>query len=339
MKISVVFSIASILIACLLAGCGDGDDEEGAGPEEEMYLGLASVEPGSWAKHTSSDTSSGMFTWKYFGTDTYSGRQCFVMEFETSSDGAAIVGQVWIDADTGDSSLLVIKQGGKVMKMDVSQTPEVPGISGEEDTTQAQKVGTESYTTPTNKTVEATVYREGSDDQWVSGEVPFGMVKSIDDGKTVVELYDFGFSGAGREISKEEAENAESLSFPGIPGGDIPDDPDVPDNGDVPQQVGAIAIDVGPGARPTIGVSEPIQSLIVLNGFLPVWSFQSPENVGNPQALTFPGPFQYGIAPPNAKQTVGGASPPDLLAGQVYTVQVITVRGALPATGRLTFTR
>jgi hypothetical protein len=43
-------------------------------------------------------------------------------------------------------------------------------------------------------------------------------VKIVDDGKPVMEPYDFSFSGAERDISREEAENATSMpSIPGIP--------------------------------------------------------------------------------------------------------------------------
>jgi hypothetical protein len=240
MKTFTVFSF--VLVVCLLAGCGgdddDDDDDEIIGPEGE-FLGFASMKAGSWAEYTSAE--EGRNKLEFLGTDTYNGKESYLMEFETGSGDEKVIGQIWIDKTTSETVLFVMKQIGIVMKLDVSQMPEVPGVDFEEgfgeEPSGAQKVGSEQYTTPTGKTVEATIYRSNNNDDWISSEVPFGLVKSTMDGETVTELYDFGFSGAVRDISKEEAENAQSINFPLFPPGeDIPNfpgeaaEPDVPDN-------------------------------------------------------------------------------------------------------------
>ena len=130
-----------------------------------------------------------------------------------------MITQLWAEKATGESVLYVMKQGTLLIKLDVSQDPEEAAYvvgSEEDDSSDVVKVRVESYTTLTNKTVEATVYQENGDENWISSEVPFGLVKSISNGEVDSKLYDFGSSGATRSISKEEAENAEALSIPDL---------------------------------------------------------------------------------------------------------------------------
>ena len=136
-----------------------------------------------------------------------------MMEFSMSIEGDEMVSQIWIDKASGASKLYVIKQAGMVMKVDIGQTPDVPGGESEDNVTGAE-IGIKDYTTPTGKKVSATAYKEGNDEYWISGEVPFGQVKYVENGKTIMQLYDFGTSGAVRDISREEAMNATSFVFP-----------------------------------------------------------------------------------------------------------------------------
>jgi hypothetical protein len=208
-----------------MAGCGgedEEDEEEAVGPGEtqDAYLGLGAMKAGSWAEHTS--TAGVRIRWEYLGEDTYNGSACFLMESETDSDGQKVINQIWIDKAKGEAVLSVMEMAGLVMKMDMSQAPEVPGGVSGETFSGAQQIGTQDYTTPTGKTVQAAAFKVDNSEQWISGQVPFGVVKSILDGQMSMELYDFGSSGAVRDISKEEAENATSF---GIPGVDIPEIP------------------------------------------------------------------------------------------------------------------
>ena len=221
MKIFAVFSV--ILMTCLLAGCGEEEEEL-----PEGYEGFPEMKGGEWTEHTSSQAGgSGRIRFEYIGTDTIDGRECFVTEIEMEAMGQKIISQVWIDKEKEEIKLYIVKQFGMVMKMDVSELPTsstdvTEGASG--DTPDEYEPGTqtsiETYITPTGKEVKAAVFKTGSDSQWVSSDVPFGIVKAVDDGKSVIELYDFGFSGAVRDISKEEAENATDfgIDIPNIPG-------------------------------------------------------------------------------------------------------------------------
>ena len=222
MKVFAVFSV--ILMACiafLFLGCGEEEEEEEELAEE--YLGFPEMKGGEWAEHISSELGgAGRIRFEYIGTDTIDGRECLVTEFEVESLGQKTINQVWIDKEKQEIALYVVKVAGMVLKMDISGLPAsstdvAEGASGE--TPHGYEPGTqtsvETYMTPTGKMVKAAVFKAGSNEEWVSSDVPFGVVKMVHDGNPVMELYDFSFSGAERDISKEEAENAASI--PGLP--------------------------------------------------------------------------------------------------------------------------
>ena len=212
MRILCVF--AFILLAFSFAGCGGNDDDDNNNDNNtsgEIYGGFLSMSPGSWSEYV--DDEGNRTKYEYIGIDTYNGSECFVMEFSMNIDGEEMVSQIWIDKASGASKLYVIKQGGMVMKLSIDQTPDIPGGESEDNTTMTE-IGAKDYTTPTGKKVSATAYKEGNDEYWISGEVPFGQVKYVENGKTIMQLYDFGTSGAVRDISREEAMNAMSLTFP-----------------------------------------------------------------------------------------------------------------------------
>lgn len=343
MKKLAVFSIALIFAAFMFAGCGgddDDDDDDILGPDGDEYAGYMSMKAGSWSKYDISDPPGATDTYKWLGEDDWEGKQCYVMEFEmfVPGEGTTVV-QVWLDKATYDAVLYLIKTDGTVMKMPVGQTPDVPGDETYDDPG-VQRVGEDKYTTPTGKTVNAVIYKQttaaGVNEYWTSSEVPFGSVKDLLNGEVQLQLYDFSSSGATRGITKTEAMNAESMTFPNIPD----DDGDLPDDGGDDNPIGGIGtvtITVGPGARPTISVSQPIQTLLMMGGFMPVWSFESPD-LGEPDGLAFAGPFQYGVTPNGATSSFPNA--PDLVTGQSYTITVTGMTNAgVTLIGTYTFTR
>lgn len=230
MKRFTFFSIAFVLVFSLLAGCGGDDDDDGevVGPGDGLdgdgMGAFSSLKAGSWAEYTVSEGGSEIM--KFLGEDTWDGRASYIMETESVMGGDSTVTQIWIDKATGEVVLFLIKMGGVVMKMDTtaSQDTDIPGEDDPWEGPSAKESGTDTYTTPTGKTVNVTKYTLGTDEYWVSNEVPFGEVKDISNGEIVMELQDFGFSGAQRSISRAEAENAESFGI------NIPDIPEIPGN-------------------------------------------------------------------------------------------------------------
>jgi len=210
------------LLAFAFVGCGEEEKDvigPGGGKDsgDGIISGFAGLKAGSWAELVYPDGTHSKY--EFLGTDTYKGAECYLLEFETIQDGTKNINQIWINKSTGQGVLMVMKdENGVVMKMEM--TPTTPqDIPTGETPVNSVKVGTQKYTTPTGKTVEATVYKtttpDGEDETWISSQVPFWEVKSLLNGKVFYELYDFGTSGAKRDISKEEMENATPLVFPG----------------------------------------------------------------------------------------------------------------------------
>jgi hypothetical protein len=338
MKVSYWLFAALILIAFAFAGCSSKDDNPlvaGDG-DNNGVMGFASMKAGSWEELASSDGSHSRS--EYIGIDKYNGIECYVMEFDTIKNGKKSSTQIWIDKSMSKGVLYLMKdEDGTVTKLEISQTNDIPTDPG---TIPAgyQEIGKKKYTTPTGKTVDAIAYQMttqfGTIEWWSSSQVPFGDVKTISNGEVTDELYDFGTSGATRDISKQEAENAKPFDFSGGDGnGGGNGDGNIGDNGGGDGgQAGNIIITVGAGARPEIKVSQPIVALMVIGPGV-FWGF----NVLDDNAL--PGPFKYGVIP-NGAESGGLDNPPDLVAGSQYTIQATGKQeGNVMPIGLFNFTR
>ena len=330
MKVSYWLFIALILIAFAFAGCSNKDDNPLVpGDGSSGASGFAAMKAGSWEELASSDGSHSRS--EYIGIDKYNGVECYVLEFDSIKNGKKSSTQVWLNKAMSKGVLYVMKdENGNVTKMDIPQTNDLPTDPG---TVPAgyKEIGKKKYTTPTGKTVDAIAYQITTQfatiEWWSSSQVPFSDVKTISNGKVTDELYDFGTSGATRDISKQEAENAKPFDFSG--GGDNGGG----DNGGGDAgQAGNIIITVGAGATPTIKVSQPISSLMVVGpGFF--WGFTVLDD------NSLPGPFKYGVIPDGA-ESGGLDNPPDLEAGSQYTIQATGKQeGNVMPIGLLNFTR
>jgi hypothetical protein len=221
-KMRILVVLSAILALFLFLGCGEEDGDENGGDTNGTgeYQGFPEMKGGEWAEYTALD--DGKIRYEYIGMDNISGHQCYLIEFEVEVFGEKVISQIWVDKETTETILYVTKQAGMVLKMDVTAIPTesndvAEGTSGEtpEEYSPGKEKSVETYKTPTGKEIKAAVFTENSDETWVSEEVPFGLVKVVSGGKVVLELFDFSFSGAKRDISKQEAETATSLpQFP-----------------------------------------------------------------------------------------------------------------------------
>lgn len=190
----------------------------GEGGTPPSYTGFMAAAEGQWVEYVIS-TNGGESRQKmeYIGQDTVDGRRCtgFEVTMTVPQQGEIII-QMWTDAATDQPVKYVMKMGDQVICMDVSQSPyeppetETPG----EYNPNLPNMSYGTYETPTRKTVNVAKFAVSGGEAWASSQVPFGMVKAIDaSGKTTMYLYDFGTSGARRDISKEEMENC--MQMPG----------------------------------------------------------------------------------------------------------------------------
>jgi hypothetical protein len=220
MKIFCLLSTVLVLIVFLFMGCSNDDTNSVTSNNNNNNgntsgTGFASMTVGSWAEYILSDGSHEKL--EYIGIDNYQGTDCYVLEFDMTSNGEDTYTQMWLDKSSNKAILYVIKMGGIVTKMNIPQTQDIPSSSGNVPASSV-KLGNKTYTTPTGKKVDAIAYQTtttaGTSESWISLQVPFGTVKTLLNGESQMELYDFGTSGAVRNISKQEAENAQSFGIP-----------------------------------------------------------------------------------------------------------------------------
>lgn len=220
-KLSCFLILLSLTIAILLySGCSEETenllDVIGNDDNTQSGSGFGSMKAGSWAEYESEGIKNRI---EFLGTDTYKGSECYILETENPGQTIQRIFQLWIDKKSNESVLFVMKEGNTVIKMDIIMSSGyVPKDAGVIPST-AKKLGNKDYTTPTGKKVKAFAYEiqtsYGTSEKWISDEVPFYAVKIISvDGKVTLSLYDFGSSGAKRDISKEEVENAKPFGQP-----------------------------------------------------------------------------------------------------------------------------
>jgi hypothetical protein len=220
MRILVVLSVVLVFFLFLSCGVDNGEENGGDTNGAGEYQGFPEMQGGEWAEYTAPDATK--VRYEYLGMDTISGQQCYLIELEVEALGEKVISQIWVDKETAETVLYVIKQADMVLKMDIAAMPTessdvAEGTSGEtpDKYSPGEEKAVETYKTPTGKEVKAAVFTANSEETWVSGEVPFGLVKVVSGGKVMLELFDFSFSGAERDISKQEAEKA--TSFPQLP--------------------------------------------------------------------------------------------------------------------------
>jgi len=223
--------IALLLAITLLPACGPGGGGEGGAGEggtlpsggdgtPSEYTGFMLPAEGQWVEYVMADEGEDFHQkMEHIGQDTVDGKTCigFEMTMAMPQQGETIV-QMWTDAATHQLVKYVMKTGGQVICMDVSQSPyeppetETPG----QYNPSLPDISYGTYTVPgTGETVTVAIFESGPGDEvWVSSQVPFGTVKVIASGTTTMSLYNFGTSGAHRDISKVEMENC--MEMPGF---------------------------------------------------------------------------------------------------------------------------
>jgi len=211
--------VALLLAITLLPACGGGG---GGGGTPPAYTGFMQAAEGQWVEYViSSDGEEYHQKMEHIGQATVDGKTCigFEMTMAMPQQGETIV-QMWTDAATPQLVKYVMKTGDQVICMDVSQSqspykpPETETPSQYNPSLPDISYGT--YPVPgTGETVTVAKFESGPGNEvWVSSQVPFGTVKVIASGTTTLSLYNFGTSGAQRDISKQEMENC--MQMPGF---------------------------------------------------------------------------------------------------------------------------
>jgi len=210
--------VALLLAITLLPACGGGGAGGGeGGGTPPTYTGFMQATEGQWVEYIISSAGEEYHQkMENIGQDTFDGKTCVGFEMTMPQQGETIV-QIWTDAATHQLVKYVMKTGDQVICMDVSQCPYQPPETetpGQYDPSLSD-ISYGTYTIPgTGGTVTVAIFDVPEGEVWISSQVPFGTVKVVASGTTTMSLYNFGTSGAVRDISKAEMENC--MQMPGF---------------------------------------------------------------------------------------------------------------------------
>lgn len=189
------------------------------------YMGFKTPEVGEWAvvvyhNPDGSDMEQKMI---YLGETQMQGKTAEGIEIQMKlpQDNGINATQVWIGKKDRDTLKYVMSMNGQLMcvtDQSMGMVPEMQESPPSAETPEAYDPAkhpafkSETYTTPTGKKVHAAVYKEGTREVWVSSEIPFGIVKVVDNGDTIAYLKDFG-KNAKPVISVEQAKACQPMDF------------------------------------------------------------------------------------------------------------------------------
>lgn len=220
--------IVLLLAITLLPACGAGGEggpggggvPSDGGGAPGAYTGFMSPAEGQWVDYIiASEGEKYHQKMEYIGQDTVDGKACvgFEMTMTVPQEGETIM-QMWADAGNHQLVKYVMKVKDQVICMDTGQSPYEPPETetpGDYDPS-LPDISHGTYTVPgSGEMLDVAIFQSSPESEvWVSSQVPFGMVKVVDSGTTVMYLYNFGTSGAERDISKAEMESC--MQMPGF---------------------------------------------------------------------------------------------------------------------------
>ncbi|MEM1579163.1 MAG: hypothetical protein QXN34_05550 [Archaeoglobaceae archaeon] len=176
-----------------------------------VYKGFKDMQKGEWAQWKSDNQ---VITYVFVGKETINGKTASGIEFSSEFQGRRAAIQIWISED-GSAVKYVAKfpEGVFCVPLTFVQTKNVPSSSTPEEYT-PKKISEMRYElgkhTVSGKIINVVKIFFGKNETWISGEVPFGMVKMMSEGKTILELIDFG-AGKSAEISLSEVLNCKQF--------------------------------------------------------------------------------------------------------------------------------
>ncbi|MBN1543854.1 hypothetical protein JW898_00150 [Candidatus Woesearchaeota archaeon] len=198
----------------LLSGCGSGAKPAATSANPVKYSGFMELKAGQWVETVSKHDGQTIKTRTEVIENSPS-----VAKFQiiTEIGGEETVAQFWLDRTKGKPTKYLIKSGGDVMCLDVSQMPEgsVPSDGGSYPADR-QGITHGTYSTPTGKEVTVARFTTADGEAWVSSNVPFGLVKVVQEGRTVMSLYDFGTIGAKSRIEQSDIDSCEDAGLSDI---------------------------------------------------------------------------------------------------------------------------
>jgi hypothetical protein len=192
----------SALLSLLAAGCSG---KEPAAPQNEAeepagYSGFMELKAGMWSEmNVKSGTATSIMRTELIENSPSESR----FQVTTNAGGRETVSQIWIDRNTGRPTRYAVKSGNTVSCPDASKVPKSQLPANADLYPENPSLETGMYSSE-GKKVSYVKFAKSGTETWVSSEVPFGVVKVVSAGKTIMSLHDFGIIGAKSMISEKE---------------------------------------------------------------------------------------------------------------------------------------
>lgn len=209
-------------------GTPEAIDDSTGGSQEDIYNyyeGYMDLEKGMWAEWENNVGGQQTTTrYVYAGKETIDGKEAVGYEYEYNMEGQEFTAQTWTSVSTNNPVKSVIKYQDQVMCYSIPDTDmpssDTPSDYKPQEIADRPDWSYGTFTTDSGKTVDVVKFHDmvsgKQNEVWVSSEVPFGMVKTVSDGKTVMELKDFG-TDADLSISLDDVKNCKEMSVPSMP--------------------------------------------------------------------------------------------------------------------------
>jgi hypothetical protein len=228
-KTLVIIGLAIIVIVVILFVRGKAD----VPAEDGAYTGFLKPKQGAWSEMVfiDEDNIENLQRSVYLGEKIIDNIPAYGTEMELIvSDDKSAITQVWLDNKSNKTVKIVSKLKGKnevicvddtLMKILIPSFDSLlPAVKTPVKYGSINKYIYSTFTTQTGKTIQiAKFVDENNVEIWISSEVPFGIVKVVDNktGKIISYLRDFGLSGAKAKISEVEMINCEKIDLPTLP--------------------------------------------------------------------------------------------------------------------------
>lgn len=197
----------SILMIALFLVTGCSKEPVRAGPKEpEKYSGFMELKAGQWAESMMT-TDRGRTKLRVELIENTP--ELAKYQVISGEGGAQEVAQIWFDREAKQPVKYVLKGDDGVHCMSPARAPTTYITSDDSSYPAGMEGVRHAKTEVEGKEIAVAIFTGDDSEVWVSSQVPFGIVKVEQDGKTKIQLLDFGTIGAKSLISREEAERCE----------------------------------------------------------------------------------------------------------------------------------
>ncbi|SNR61294.1 hypothetical protein [Desulfurobacterium atlanticum] len=190
------------------------------------YTGFKKLKKGDWSSYilVSDDGRENRVNYVYGGERKVDGKAVRIMELSGNMDGKKIVIQLWFDKYGKPVKYITRMSNGQLVCMTQPAIPEEyykqftpKDKTPEEFKPEKPDIRYGTYKLSDGRKIPVAIFKTESGETYVSGKVPFGIVKQISKGKVVLYLTDFGV-GKKLEIPFDKAKMCRPFTMPSFPG-------------------------------------------------------------------------------------------------------------------------